>query len=140
MKDFGLKDPERTLGTVKWPEFAASVGEEDQGISSRVYTVLCRLSGKYEGRQKDYARHMNRDPNGLSTKNPPKEPDEIEQPFMANAKFSGPSDEVEIDLDNLYIYARTGRLDRAQGMGEKTLGLVTGLINEQIDAQTQTAA
>lgn len=138
MKNYGLKDPERPLGTVKWPEFTSSVGKDQaKSMLTRSYTALYHLNRRHGLKHEAYKQHQEWDPLGLEAAGPAK-PKATELSFLNNAEWYNPTDELEIDLDNLYILARTGTLDQAQGLGQKTLEFVTGLINEQINAQSQT--
>lgn len=137
MEDYGLKDPERPLGTIKWPEFTSSVDEQDKSVLTRTYTALYHLNRRHEAKHEAHKRQQEWDPLGLETSNPARKPEPTELPFLTNAEWDNPTGELEIDLDNLYILARTGELDRARGLGEKTLNLVTDLVNEQIDAAAQ---
>ena len=141
MKNFELKDPERPLGTVKWPEFTRSVEEQNQSMLTRTYTALYHLNRQHELKHNPEREPRRRGPiSSLATPKPAASPEPTDLVFLNNAEWYNPTDDLEIDLDYLYILARTGKLDQARGLGEKTLTLVTGLINQQIDAQTQTPA
>jgi hypothetical protein len=117
----GLKDPAGELGFVKWHEFTAPAdGQLPSNTLGRTFNSLLGVSRESDT---DFRRRLRQD--------------DVEQPFVVRADTRGDS---IIDLDGLYIALRLGKMEEARGglgMGKGTIGLLTELVNVQIEAQKE---
>lgn len=139
MKTIELQDPSGPLEKTMWLDLLNSVDEKDRSQLENMYVSLVHKSNHIKSGQEAYSFQQSNDDLGLFTKEPfAQKPDEIEQPFMENEDlgsfFEHPED-TEVDLDNLYVLLRTGGADKIHGIGVKKLGLITSLMNNQIESQ-----
>lgn len=128
-----LHDPSHELGFIEWGDFIApAIGQIPKPKITRTYNCLRTLNICFKGPIDFWFEYHPDEP--LPEDFHPNLPQPDEQPFFIWLEDHG----LMIDLDGLYIALR---LDKARqkttGMGKLTEGIVTELINIQID-QPQT--
>lgn len=132
-----LQDPSHELGFIKWHDFTAPAdGQIPTHALTRTWNAMAGVNREFA---EIVDRWMNFHPGEPLPENPkPIDPKPTEQPFMISKDTRGDS---IIDLDGLYILLRLGKMEEARGgigMGKRTVGLLTELVNIQIEGQANT--